>query len=290
MREHGEGRRGVLRQHDGGVLTHLWRARTLGIVSLLAGRASTLDGWTRFLLNAELPPTTALYVLDNSGELNFTRRVYEAVELIASRRSLSHLDVAVVGRPYRLDAGEPYLTKRRHLHIAQLYARVLPGVTEDLVLTLEDDVEPPPHAVRALGTEIGYPARANVGVIAAAYASPETPSRVCAGLGPGPWGRSITWLELPSDPVDVSCVGGGCSMWGNWALKGCVPHVQWDLLLGWDGVVCTALRRNRYRVRLHGGVRCHHHAHGRTHEVPQRASPPTVTPRAAPPRTKTAVR
>ena len=285
MREHGDGRRADLRQGDGGLLTHIWRARSLGIVSLLAGRSSTLDGWTRFLLTAELPPTTALYVVDNSNDRSFTRRVREAAELIASKRSLSHLDIAVVGQPYKLDFREPYLTKRRHLHIAQLYARALPRITEDLVLTLEDDIEPPPHAVRALGTEIGYPARANVGVIAAAYASPETPSRVCAGLGPEPWGRSLSWSELPTEPIDVSCVGGGCSMWGNWALRGCVPHVQWDLKLGWDGVVCTALRRNGYRVRLHGGVRCHHRTHGRAHDVPQRAPAPVVSPRAAPPRT-----
>jgi glycosyltransferase involved in cell wall biosynthesis len=280
MREHERGRR----RRDRSALNSLWRARSLGIVSLLAGRTSTLDRWTRFLLTAELPARTGLYIVDNSGDSNFTRRVYETCMLIASQRKLSHLDVAVSGRPYKLNSYEPYLTKGRHLHVAQLYAAVLPRMTEDLVLTLEDDVEPPPDAVRRLGEEIGYPSRGNIGVVAAAYSSPESERRVCAGWGPEGWGKAVTWQELPAEPVDVGCVGGGCAVWANWAIRDCVAHLQWHLKLGWDGVLCTALRRKGYRIQLHGGVRCQHHCQGRVQDGTEDSTGLVIRPRAGPPR------
>ena len=282
MREHEHGRR----RRNQEPLTSIWRARSLGIVSLLAGRTSLLDKWTQFLLTAELPPRTGLYIVDNSGDSNFTRRVYETCMLIASQRKLSHFDIAVTGRPYKLNANEPYLTKKRHLHVAQLYAAALPRMTEDLVLTLEDDVEPPPDAVRRLGEEIGYTSRGNIGVVAAAYSSPESERRVCAGLGPEGWGPPVSWQALPAEPFDVGCVGGGCAMWANWALRDCVVHMQWHLKLGWDGVLCTALRRKGYRVQLHGGVRCQHHCYGRVQGGAEHSSILAVRPRSAPPRSK----
>lgn len=284
MREHGDSRRPRVRKRDGALLTDIWRARSLGIVSLMAERESTLDRWKRFLLTAELRPNTGLYVVDYSASPRFARRLYDACELIAVRRSLTQLDVAATGRPFRIEPTDPHLTKSRHLHVARLYAEALMRMTEGSVLTLEDDLEPPPDAIRRLGEELGYPSRANIGVVAGAYSSPHSPTHVCAGLGSETWGRSVRWEALPREPIDVACVGGGCALWGNWALRECDPHIQWDRKLGWDGVVCRALRRNDYRVLLHGGVRCHHHARGQTQDVPQFASAPVVTPRAAPPR------
>jgi hypothetical protein len=283
MREHDHGRLQKRRQEQG-ILTDVWRVRSLGILSLLAGRTSTLDRWKRFLLTAELPPKTGLYVVDNSGDSNFTRRIYQTCVLIASQRRLTHFDIAVTGRPYKPDSFEPYLTKRRHLHVAQLYAAALPRITEDLVLTLEDDVEPPPDAVRSLGEEIGYPSRGNIGVVAAAYSMPEWEGYTCAGWGPEGWGDSVSWQELPAEPFDVACVGGGCAMWANWALRECVVHVQWHLKLGWDGVLCAALRSKGYRVRLHGGVRCLHHCHGLVQNGAGSSSSIAIRPREEPPR------
>lgn len=260
MREHQVGDRGERKR---ATLTAIWRARSLGIASLLAGRGSTLERWRRFLLTAALPPKTGLYVVDNSGDPGFTQRVYNTCLSVASQRKLSHFDIAVTGRPYKVDAGEAYMTKRRHLHVAQLYAATLPRITEDLVLTLEDDVEPPPDAIARLGEQIGYPSRGNIGVVAAAYQSPVSSTQVCAGWGSEGWGNPISWQELPTQPIDVGCVGGGCALWANWALRDCVAHVQWHRQLGWDGVLCTALRHKGYRIQLHGGVRCQHHFHGR---------------------------
>jgi Glycosyl transferase family group 2 len=259
IREHGHDRRTAHRQRTASLLTHLWQARSLAIVSLLAGRGWLLDRWTRFLLDAELPPRTALYIVDNGGDRGFSRRVRDAAELIAAERGLTHLDIATTGAPYPALELEHYLAKRRHLHVAQLYAATFPRVHEDLVYTLEDDVEPPLDAIRVLGEEIGYPARGRIGVAGGAYASPTFAEHVCAAPGHAGWTGSIAWRDLPRAPIDVGCVGGGSAMWANWALRECVTHVRWEQTLGWDGVLCSALRANCYRVRLHGAVRCQHH-------------------------------
>jgi hypothetical protein len=249
------------------VLTELWRARSLGVVSLLAGRDETFERWVNFLLNAELPSKTALYVVDNSGRPEFTRKALDACQRIASIRGLPHMSFIPIGQVYQPALAEPYLEKCRHLHVARLYAAMFPRVTEDLVLTLEDDMEPPLDAVRRLGEDIGYGTRANIGVVSAAYAMPHNPSEVCAGYGNEGWGPSVRWEQLAAEPLDVGYVGGGCTVWANWALHGYPVHLRWNESLGWDGVLCQALKHKGYRVRLHGGVRCQHHIHGRVREV-----------------------
>jgi hypothetical protein len=281
IREHSRDRLTTRRLREGSTLTHIWRARSLAIVSLMAGRAALLDRWTRFLLEAELPPRTALYVLDNGGDARFSARLREAALTVAAQRGLTHVDIAAAGAPYVGQTGERYLTKARHLHIASLYAATLPRVREDLVFTLEDDVEPDAGAIRLLGEDIGHPARANIGASAGAYSSPSSPSHVCAASGFDGWTGAIPWAQLPFSPVDVGFVGGGATMWANWALHECTPHLEWRRTLGWDGVLCNALRARGYTVRLHGGVRCAHHRFSPAPAAPTEA--PLLTPRRPPP-------
>jgi glycosyltransferase involved in cell wall biosynthesis len=275
MRIHSEGR--MQRQSsNGGTVTDLWRARSLAMVSLLAGRDATFGRWVNFLLHADLPCKIGLYVVDNSGRPDFMRMAFDACQRIAGVRGLSHVTFVSSGQPYQAAPSEIYLEKTRHLHIAQLYASVLPRVSEDLVLTLEDDIDPPLDAVRRLVEDIGYGTRDNIGVVAATYAMPHNASEVCAGYGPDGWGPTVRWEGLPDEPFDVGCVGGGCTVWANGALHGYPLHVRWNELLGWDAVLCTAMRQRGYRVRLHGGVRCQHYVHGRMQDGGQRCEPTTA--------------
>jgi glycosyltransferase involved in cell wall biosynthesis len=262
MRSHPQGRM-QRRWADGGVLTDVWRARSLAVVSLLAGRDATFGAWERFLLDAELPPRTALYVVDNSGRPEFSRLAFDACQRIASVRGLTHLDFAVCGRPYQQQPAEPYFVEGRHFHIARLYASVIPRVAEDLMLTLEDDVEPPPDAARRLGEQIGFTSWGKVGVVAAAYSIPQNTDYVCAGVGDTEWGPAIGWQQLPSQPIDVGYVGGGCTVWANWVLRGSPVNFWWNQGMGWDAALCVQMRQKGFGVRLHGGVRCEHHLHGR---------------------------
>jgi hypothetical protein len=262
MRLHAGGRL-QRRWQDGGALTDLWRARSLAIVTLLAGRDATFGVWEHFLRHAELPPRTALYVVDNSGRDDFSRRALDACRAIADERGLSHVDFAVSGQPYRASAEEPYFVRERHLHVARLYASVLPRVTEDLVMTLEDDIEPPLDAPRRLGEVIAFVSRGKVGAVGAAYSMPQNEDVVCLGWAGEGWGSALNWHELPTEPMDVNSIGGGCTVWANWALRGQPINFWWDRDLGWDGALCMQLRQRGFDVRVHGGVRCRHHLHGK---------------------------
>lgn len=267
MRVHAAGRT-KRRSKEGGLLADIWKARSLAIVSLLAGREEVFYRWANFLLNADLPPKTSLYVVDNSGRPEFNQLAFDTCKRIASIRKLTHLHFAANGQPYRPAAGEPYFVKDRHLHVAQLYASILPRITDEFVMTLEDDIEPPVDAVRALGEEFGWASRGQIAVVAAAYAMPQNTNYVCAGRGNEEWGAAIPWRGLPSVPLDVGCVGGGCTMWANWALHGHPVNFWWHRGLGWDAALCIQLRRRGFRVKLHGGVRCEHHLHGQVNGKP----------------------
>src|SRR5205823_2456155 len=131
VREH-QGSRTETRRDGGQLLIDIWKARSLGIVSLLAGRDQALAEWRAFLLEAELPRKCSLYVVDNSGRADFRRRAFDAAEEVAVARGLERLELRVVGTPYVPVLGEPYLSRERHLHVARLYAAVLPQVREDL--------------------------------------------------------------------------------------------------------------------------------------------------------------
>lgn len=261
----------TMRQHDhsrshtrvrtGDRRTDLWRTRTLGIVSLLAGRHSTFGRWAEFLTHAELPPHTSLYVIDNSGDPEFGTLVRSTCERLAVDRRLDHL--TVLPRPHRYGGtpDEPYFVRERHLHIARLYSEVMPTIREDLVLTLEDDVEPPLDAVRRLGEQIGCTPWGRYAAVAGAY-DMGADGGLCAGRADGGWGSPIHWRDLGDGPMDVGSVGGGCTMWANWALVEQPIPFMWYDGLGWDGSLCNRLRQNGFGIQLHGGVRCTHHVHG----------------------------
>jgi glycosyltransferase involved in cell wall biosynthesis len=273
MRVHDESWHRRQTESDAG-FTSLWRARSLAIVSLLAGRDDLLDGWIQFMLRAELPDKTALYVVDNSQNDDFHERVHSACLRIASVRDLTHVDLCVVGRPYQPAVPEPYLTKSRHLHVARLYADVIARVTEDVVLTLEDDVEPPLDAVRRMGAALGYRSIRNVGAVASAYAMSTNPDLVCAALGADRWEKPVTWGRLPAGLSEVGFVGGGCTIWANWAIRSRPIQLDWDQQLGWDAMLSRELRRAGYCLQLHGDVRSLHHHQFRPEKVSQTAPPP----------------
>ena len=239
-----------------------WQARSLAIVSLHAGRTTTLPVWKRFLMTADLPARTSLYVVDNSADRGFTERLEAACSQVADARRLAHVDLSVDATPHRPEPDESYLARGRNLHVARLYAAALPRAREDLVLTLEDDIDPPPSAVRQLGHAITAPSTRPTGTVSAAWDRVAGPN-VCAGRDDGSgWGSAIPWGELPRRPMDVGSVGGACTMWANSALSQGPVDIDWDRQMGWDALLCADMRRRGFGVQVHGGVRCLHHTGG----------------------------
>lgn len=253
--------RSEARTRSGARRGDVWPVRTLAIASLLAGRDSTYERWERFLRTAELPRRTSLYVVDNSGDPAFGARVQRTCAELASARDLAQVTVLVRPEQHVPQPEQGYFDRARHLHVARLYSDLFPRISEDLTLTLEDDVEPPPDAIRRLVELLGVVEWGNVGAVAGAYDMAD--GYLCAGRPGWGWGDRIPWRDVGDGPLEAGCVGGGCTLWAGWALAAAPVSFRWAEGLGWDGSLCTDLRRRGHRIQVHGGVRCLHHIHGR---------------------------
>jgi len=253
MRDHDRGRRSAAHIDDPATaLEQLWKIRTLGIVTLWApGRYDVQTRWTAALQQMELPPQTSLYVLDNTGDLD-TLDVYD----FCLRPNIQRFDVL------RYVMGAPDDWAGRHEHIAYLYRQILPRVVDDLVLIWEDDVEPPDgQALRRLHEH--FRLNSLVGAAGAAYASPENPEMVCASDQAERWHHACSLSELAGvrQAVPVQMIGGGFTLYQNWALKLAGP-IRFDHPFGWDATLSRGLRRAGCRVLLDPRVTARHHIHG----------------------------
>jgi len=251
----------VVAQPPGPVADDAWNLRSAGIVSLHAGRESTFSKWENFLLNAELPARTSLYVVDNSRRPEFTERLRAACSRIAQACDLEHVDLTVNDLTYPSAPDEWYLKRERNLHVARLYSSILPRVREDLVVTLEDDIDPPADAIRRLVERFSCPAATPLAGISAAWDRVEG-RNVCGGRADGGWGSAIPWDEVPYEPLDVGCIGGACTVWSNAVVSRMPVTFRWDEQMGWDGLMCTEARARGFTVQIHGDVRCVHHTWG----------------------------
>lgn len=238
-------------RHQGHPETGLgWHWRTLGIVTLLSGRGHTLADWQRWLNEAELPPKTRLYVVDNAHSDTFG-------EVALAGVNTGRFGAVTVLRERERPAGTSAL--EIHRHVAWLYNRVLPMATEDLILTLEDDVIPPLHALRDLAW--GMPCGSTVGAVAGAYETRGCPGYACAAMRRDYWADPPRMDTLPKGRFEVGYAGGGCTLYGSWALQHCLPmraEVRGGRLIGWDALTSERIREAGYKVLLDGNVVCEH--------------------------------
>ena len=235
---------------------HMLHARTYGLVTLLAGRGQCLDAWRNWLATAQLPPKAALYILDNSGPCaeKFHARLDQALAAVAHR--FDHVVRIAHGAPCDLNRDQ----WARHEHVPALYNRILPHVREDMVITLEDDVVPPPDALPKLLAEFDW--HRIIGGMSAVY--PTRDGRVTAGRGLDYWRDIPTFAEIPKDGlIDVGFIGGGLTVWNNGFIQNCLPF-RWcwygprRIPSGWDSNLCRDIRAQGGRLVVHCGVRCAH--------------------------------
>lgn len=264
MREHEKGRVVTL-QREGQVGGALWNSYSLAVVTVFGGRMGALERWSNFLSTADLPPATSLYLVDDTGHPSFRSRLFATLASLLGRRSFTHVDVVQFTRPGRSPTAEVPFEKERHLRIAMLYARTLPRVTEDLILTFEDDIMPTTDAARSLGEALFADRRC--GAVAAAYMLRGHPHLVCAGRGRGlGWGDAPTWRSLPRQPIEIAYVGGAFTLWAGYAVRHAPVMFEADRELGWDAMLCELIRQRGFRVQLHGAVRLRHLTHLREEE------------------------
>lgn len=232
-----------------------WTQRSYAIVTLLAGRDDCLSDWLAWLNYAELPERTALYVLDNSRDERFREEVIRALGNPYLRNRLTHIDYQVCNLQCP-DLDKPF---SRAIHVPRLYNRILPRVSEDMLVTLEDDVIPPLWALKALVRDV--PAKSMVGAMAAAYLSRRGAGRIVAAFGPDYIYRRVFRRDLVDGVMKVGCIGGGLTVWHNALVRRSLPfrfEFRNGIPTGWDTILCADMRDAGHVVRLHGGVWCEH--------------------------------
>jgi hypothetical protein len=233
-----------------------WDTSHFAIVTLWAGHANaerTLD----WLATAELPPHTSLYWLDNSGG-KFTAQL-RADWQQRLRPRFRRLALIHGGVPFRAKPGN-VLDPGRNVHVARLYNRIFPRVSEEIVVTLEDDMVPPREGVRSLLHLLETSDRA--GLVAGVYRDRGNPTRIAAALDKRYWLDIPQYDELPAEPFEVGMSGAGFAMMPNRILQQVLPvrcqRFASGYELGWDGNLGTDLTALGYRLILHPGIRCTH--------------------------------
>ena len=258
MRRHEQGRVERLRR-EGKFPDAFWRSYSLAVVTIFGGRQGALERWHEFLSTADLPPKTSVYIVDDTALPSFRRRLFATIVQLLAKRSFAHIDLAPFTLPGRSPTADVPFEEKRHLRIAALYAHVLPRVTEDLILTFEDDIVATPLAARTLAKDLFSADKSHRGAVAAAYSLRGHVRMVCAGRGDDSgWGNAPSWRSLPRYAVDMPYVGGAFTLWAGYAVRN--APVMFDAIrqLGWDAMFCETIRNRGFGVRLHGGVRLRH--------------------------------
>jgi hypothetical protein len=234
----------------------LWQAHTFGIVSLLAGRENCLADWKHWLINAELPPETTVYVLDNSGKEAFGQDVRA---FLASQTRFKFFYMSY-GKPIQL---ETWFS--RHEWVPMLYNKILPYVNDDWLVFLEDDVVPPLNGLLKIMEAWDFRGK-KYGGISACYPSRQRTNEYVGTISTKErtWGRMYTISNIKEDRLyPAGCIAGGFSVYQNALVKRSMPcrftpRLNGIPCNGWDTHLSLYIRDQGYQLFLHGGVKCQH--------------------------------
>jgi glycosyltransferase involved in cell wall biosynthesis len=236
------------------VLNHTFVGRTYAIVSLLAGRINCFEDWKRWLMNAELPPMTTVYVLDNSGSVEFGDNVRK---FLAGQTKFAFL-YQKYSRPIEIKSWVD-----RHCFVPALYNQILQYVNDDFVCFLEDDVLPPMDGMLKLAGAWNW--RNNTGGISGCYSGREIPGIYAAtkDITADYWSGSYQQSEITEDKLyPAGCIAGGFALYQNATIKQAMPfkfyYKRDKIACGWDTNFSVFLRQKGFKLWLHGGVKCEH--------------------------------
>lgn len=210
-----------------------------------------------WLMTAEIPPSSMLYWVDNSGG-----KMRPLLHYYADRLRDRFVAVTIIegGAPYKMQPGEAYKNPPRHKHVAYLYNMVLPMIREEIVCFIEDDNIPPLDGVRKL-LRLIQP-NSSVAVAASVYRSRPSPAHICASRDKTLWRDVPVFNALPTAPFEVGMTGLGFALVANWALQECLPVfcelTEDGRLMGWDGNLGLALTARGYKLFADPSVRCSH--------------------------------
>jgi hypothetical protein len=246
----------------------LWRARSVGVVSLQAGRISLVERWLAALAVQEMPRHWGLTLMLPEGREGLRRKFEDAVRGMMAEvaRPAERVTFLRPGRAaLRTPVGEAVEAGFYDTHrvVGALYGQAVAATPEDLILTWEDDVFPhQTTGLRQLSAAL-HPA-SRTAAVAGVYPSRGNPRHAVAAVEVGEWSGVPTVAAATARPVAVPMgnVGFGFTLWQRLALERC-PILAGSRShrlhrLGLDGDLCRRLHGDGWKLKLHGGVTCDH--------------------------------
>lgn len=211
-----------------------------------------LDALVENIAEAQLATSPDLVLLDNAGAGDLLRREIE-------RRASSFAAVRVLPHPWAWQwANEDERRREVSAYMAAASNRLLAETSGDVLWFVEDDVLPPPHALRDLFGVLtdGLPIK---GAAAAPYKNRHAPERFVGGYWRDYAPHEFT--ELPDEPVKVDLAGTGCTLFWRWAAaqpfspfyRGHIAAHDWEFSrqvaeLGRDVMLVPSARCRHYRT------------------------------------------
>lgn len=232
-------------------------------VLTLFGDAGRVDPWFLYLQRSDIPKSARIIAVNNSDDPNAGKLIGSATSMLC--RQFASVEVRNAGAPYkRQSKDEPYIHPGKHIHVANLYNRIVPELCKetDYILFLEHDVIPPTDGCRALISLLESQLKNGAALAAGVYEQPEEPMLACAAKGSERWTEPVRMDSLPDKPFEIGMTGGGFTLYLSSALKHCFPLLPTFMsdpyLLGWDGTLGRKLHKMGFKSWLHPRVRCAH--------------------------------
>lgn len=232
-----------------------WRAagatRTLSIVTLWRGNWTAAQAnLLNWYLHEQIPEGTCIVWMAPEGS-----EAESALESGGAKISETPDGVTVE----LLMTPEIKVTDQRMKHhaVAALYNDALRNLDSDIVLLVEDDIEPGEGALGTLLTAFRQlPAEA--GSLMALYRSRVRPDSACAGHW---YGNYLGWPdEAESGLIEIGWGGGGFTLYRGECLHRYAPLYAETRhsIRGWDVTLSERMRADGSRLFAHGGVRVIH--------------------------------
>ena len=254
------------RQHAGSRLTEdqpklgdiksHYRALWFDVVSLVCGR-EFLSEWFDNMGMLAWPAHTRFWIVDDTASGEDDRVEYWCGIL---RACTGHPVTILTSEGLPKYSGSFATEYDRQNRVAQLYNLVLPYLSGDRIVLVEDDVFPPQDAVMRLleGMRLG----SQTAAVSAVYPVPNQLDIAIASLSTENWNRKPRISKMAPGTMEVGMGGGGCTLYDRDAVRECLPvRVTVDEKKrpwGWDTTLSRDLRALGMKVKLHCDVRCEH--------------------------------
>jgi len=250
----------------------MWRIRDLTVVTLFSGRVELLSAWTEMIKHIVWPPQCNLFVLDNSNNTKFHSDLLDVLIDLSNTSIFSSVTVKTDNRLYKdnILESDSYFEWKKHLHIAKLYSQIIPIINTDFILTVEDDVFVDNRDIIRSFYDVftdDYCRDGYLGAIGCPYSDPLDSDFVTAAMNVDDWGSSrVRFIDLVGDTMEVRLIGGGFTLWANWAVRQSLPIFA-NLVFkedsnirieGWDYTLSKNIIRNGYKILLFPRVIANH--------------------------------